>query len=394
MSDFLILSKRLSFDGESPWLTDDLVLSLLEHKENVDVLLFDLSGKWKAGRSRWNGANVYAFPVSYSRGVIRYLSIVFNYLKILFFSFYLKRNKKYDFVVGFSISFFFLFVPKIMRRSCSSMNVLFLWDFFPFHHRQIGKINDGLSFGVAKMLEKASIYEYDHVALMSEKNKDVFFRLYPEYAGGASVVPVWGKGKTFIEVEKKDDFSEEFLNVVFGGQLTSGRGIEEIVILAKRLRAEGAKVRVHVFGDGSLSYLIKEEAEKNPHLYYWGSVGRSDYKSYLKSADVGLVVTVSGVTYPTFPSKVIDYFSCKKPVVASVEENTDFGAFVQDYVGAGVAVSAGDNERLYEAVVEFQELKVDGKLNAMGDNAYNYYVSHMEVSNTVLWLKELARKDI
>lgn len=394
MSDFLILSKRLSFDGKSPWLTDDLVLSLLERQENVDVLLFDLSGKWKAGRNRWNGANVYAFPVSCSRGVIRYLSIVFNYLKILFFSFCLKRNKKYDFVVGFSISSFFLFVPKIIQRSCSSVNVLFLWDFFPFHHRQIGKINNRFAFCFSRVLEKASIYEYDHVALMSEKNKDVFFRLYPKYAGGASVVPVWGKGKVFVEEEKKDGFSEDFLNVVFGGQLTSGRGIEEIVVLAKRLHAERAKVRVHVFGDGSLSYLIKEEAKKNPHLYYWGNVGRSDYKSYLKSADVGLVVTVSGVTYPTFPSKVIDYFSCKKPVVACVEENTDFGVFVQDDVGAGVAVTAGDNARLYEAVVEFQELKVDGKLNVMGDNAYNYYVSHMEVSNTVLWLKELVRKDI
>ncbi|RRQ19887.1 glycosyltransferase [Guyparkeria sp. SCN-R1] len=178
------------------------------------------------------------------------------------------------------------------------------------------------------------------------------------------------------------------LHIVFGGQLEPGRGVDVLVRLAKRLKEERQSVYMHVFGDGRLRDLVVKEAgnEHGSRLIYHGKVSRDEYLEFIRDLDVGLVITVPGVSVPTFPSKVIDYFVAGKPVLAFVEGASDFGYIVENVARAGFSADVSRIEDMYAAI-----LRIKGKtagaecssLTLMGQNGRNYFLQNMEVGIVV-----------
>ena len=116
-------------------------------------------------------------------------------------------------------------------------------------------------------------------------------------------------------------------------------------------------MRWRIFGQGPKSgWLADEVAGRGlTSVSVEGQFPRHEYAAVLAQSHCGLVATVSGVSVPTFPSKLVDYCSASLPVVIASETSGDVGSWVQDR-GFGLAVPAGDPGALADAVVRMESV--------------------------------------
>jgi len=96
----------------------------------------------------------------------------------------------------------------------------------------------------------------------------------------------------------------------------------------------------------------------------------------------------------TIPSKVQSYMACGKPVLAALNGE---GARVIEEAGAGIAVEAGDDKHLAEAVLKLYHMPVEQR-RAMGDKGRDYYDKHFEremlVARLEQWMRDVAEEGL
>ena len=117
---------------------------------------------------------------------------------------------------------------------------LYIVDFFPFHQRAIGLIPGGPIFRVAKWAESGLIRMFDTVACMSPKNVDYLKTHYALRLGQeVEILPLSTAIMSQVDVDKnavraRYRLPEEKVIAIFGGQITQGRGIEQIIGPSRR----------------------------------------------------------------------------------------------------------------------------------------------------------------
>src|SRR5690606_34865777 len=93
--------------------------------------------------------------------------------------------------------------------------------------------------------------------------------------------------------------------VVFGGQITEGRGIDEILATADIAPQSRSDIAFLLIGQGRLADEVRNRISQGAvNVIYRERIPRIDYLSLVAACDVGLVVTVRNVDVPTFPSKI------------------------------------------------------------------------------------------
>jgi O-antigen/teichoic acid export membrane protein len=261
-----------------------------------------------------------------------------------------------DIVIGMSPLVVGTFVWRWALKSAHVRSYAYLVDFFPFHHHAIGVMPGGMIFRLAHWLECALLRRFTVVGCMSPRGHDYLARRYalrPEQATG--VIPLWGEQSTAASVDPRRARAAYRLPpdvpvAVFGGQITYGRGIEDILVCAELARNAGPNLIFLFIGSGPLAPLVQQAIDGGAtNVRLVDEVGRDDYLALIAACDVGIVATVANVDVPTFPSKTIDYLRAGLPVAASVEASTDFDAFVEAQ-GFGLAVAAGRPDRLLDAI--------------------------------------------
>ena len=122
--------------------------------------------------------------------------------------------------------------------------------------------------------------------------------------------------------------------------------------------------------------IIRETMGDASNVFFLGQISRSEYLNIAAACDVGLVCTVDGVDVPTFPSKSIDYFRAKLPILASVELTTDYGSFISENL-LGRVCEAGNPKALFETLMELIETPI--LMLEMGENGFQIYQNKFHV---------------
>lgn len=239
----------------------------------------------------------------------------------------------------------------------SAHSYLYIVDFFPFHQRAIGLIPDGPIFGLAERVESSLIRQFDVVACMSARNVDYLHDHYVLAPGQrVTILPL----STGIQPERSLDvstvrarygLSEDKIVAIFGGQITEGRGIEELLEAACQAETTVPELHFVLVGSGRLVHLVESYiATGRVNVTLIPSLERDTYLDLAAACDIGLVVTVPIADIPTFPSKTLDYLQAGLPIVAAVESATDFREFVEES-GFGLVVTAGETKAFLNALV-------------------------------------------
>jgi glycosyltransferase involved in cell wall biosynthesis len=138
------------------------------------------------------------------------------------------------------------------------------------------------------------------------------------------------------------------------------------VNLAKQFRD---KPNVHFLfvGKGDEVDLVLSEKEKNnlENLTCLPSVDQNTYFEMLNEFDIGLFSLHPDHKTHNFPGKLLGYMAYKKPILGCVNKGNDLKEIVND-AGAGIVVTSGDEEGLFNAairLVESEEIRKEMGIN-------------------------------
>lgn len=357
-----ILCTKYTRTAGDEYLTNELAAAIVSQGHRVQVVVLDWSAQC-GGRPehlRVDDVDVMALAPYTLKGFGRLGALASKWLlSSLRAALQMRpalRGRHFDLLIAFSpVSAVAAQVLWLTRRF-KTRNYLVMWDFFPYHHRSIGLIPDGWLFAIARRLEQSLIRRFDVIGCMSPRNVAYLqdhYSLRPNQR--AEILPIWGRVEATPTMSrdrarKAFGLPRDQTIVVHGGQLTEGRGIDDLLAAAAIARREHPGLTFLLIGEGRLTgAVIAHIAEGGDNVIYRPRIPRQDYLSVVSACDVGIVCTVRNVDVPTFPSKIIDYLRVGLPVVASVENSTDYGRFVEEN-GVGLAVGAGDPRAMFGAI--------------------------------------------
>ncbi len=358
----LLVTDTFAKPGDSPWLLDDLAGEFARRGVAVDVLLNDTKVPRPRGWSAGGQAGVRVLSVGITHQPRRtgktgaYLSGIAR-LHLAWSK--LRRQQHYDLAIYHSIATFTGGLPLRLAASpqIASLTCV-VWDFFPIHHVQIGRIRQRWLAPGLRWLEGRSIAAADTVAVMSRGNGDFLARYHPGVRGRVIEVAPWGEASIPAPSAPRERFT-----VVFGGQLVAGRGVETLLAAALQVQRSGQDLDLLIVGDGPDRDRLEALASSLgvTDVQFLGRRPRSEYLDLIASAHVGVAATVPGVSAPTFPSKIVDYARVGLPIVVALEPASDAAGIVQRYA-CGLAVAAGDSAALAEALRQLSLEHRDGTL--------------------------------
>jgi glycosyltransferase involved in cell wall biosynthesis len=243
--------------------------------------------------------------------------------------------------------------------------LLFIWDFFPNHHHEIGRIPSGPALWIARAWERRLIANFTSIICTMRANADYLRRNFPIRPDQRVLtMPIWGNASMLGPVDRTAIRRRHGLPLkepvaVFGGQLVEGRGFDQMLDAADIALAQGSPLTFLFVGDGPLAARIRHRSETQPNILYHPALSRDDYLQLLGACDVGMVATVPGVSSFSFPSKTIDYLRASLPIVASVEQGSAFTDILARY-RVGGAVPFGDPVLFYS---EAERLALSGRIS-------------------------------
>jgi glycosyltransferase involved in cell wall biosynthesis len=353
----LMLTTWFSLEPGDSNLTNDLVTALAEQGHDVQVVLLDWNAPHNGEPRRLvhaPGVDVLALTPRSLKG---FGAFVERSTKWLVSQWFARREMKralsgqsYDLMIGFAMASItiaqILYAKQLCRRS-----YMILWDFFPYHHRSIGLINNPVIFKLALWLENWSIRHFDVIGCMTPANEAYLksrYNLGPKQK--TEVLPIWGQTEQPVAPQRAGiraafGLPADKKIVVFGGTLAEGRGLDDILAAAEVAQARFPYLAFLIIGDGRQAWMVSEKAEHSSNIIYRRRIPRASYLELLTACDAGLVCTVRNVDVPTFPSKTIDYLRAGIPIIASIEASTDYGSFIEANRLGGVCL-AGDPEAL------------------------------------------------
>lgn len=359
----LILATKYSLDPGSPSLMDELAIEMERSGNEVEVLLVDWSGTHRvASRVVFSPSlAVNVVPCAQlhvgPRSLRRAWRWMFSSLRASWSAFLLRRRFKPDvFVAGSPLTALVLVVLLLSRRK-TRRRFLIQADFFPDAHVQDGAMPAWASQRLLRWLESTLMRRFTIIGCMSPKNiqylKDQF-----DIRGRVDVVhlPLWSSCPSYCEeprnlVRRKYGIHEDVPVFVFGGQLISGRGIEEILEAAEVVHREGVDFALLFVGRGPKAVDIEGfKSRTSVPIRILEGMPRSEYLQFISACDVGLVATLD-VQVPTFPSKTLDYLQTGTTILASVANTTDYGGFLERF-RVGVWVEAGRPDDLAAKMTE------------------------------------------
>jgi glycosyltransferase involved in cell wall biosynthesis len=235
----------------------------------------------------------------------------------------------------------------MLERAGIKHRILFIWDFFPNHHREIGRIPGGLPYVVAGAWERRLVRRFTTIFCSLPGNADYLRRNYPlRPQQQVGVTPVWcdptpRPPTDRTAMRRRHGLPTDRPIAVFGGQLVAGRGFEQMLAAADDAMSAQSPLLFLFVGAGALSPLIRQRAEARDNVRLLPPMDRASYVDLLDACDVGMVATVPGVTSFSIPSKTLDYLRSGLPVIAAVEAGNDFVDILQRY-RVGTAVPFGD----------------------------------------------------
>lgn len=385
---FLIETNKFDPSGVSPWLFDDLASELMARGHTVHVIHLDYSC---TNPKNIGPSNPNLFYTRFGPKAPTAFKIVKNFrnmktgltarrfLKRNFF----KKNVQFDVNISSSIALFNWGIPKLVKKlGISDHNVFFLWDFFPIHHFQIGKVSNGIIEKILKKAERIQIEQSDHIYLMSPANIKFLHSYHPGIQGKVHIQPPWG---TRADRSEQNKVSVGEIKLIFGGQTGAGRGLEELfqaLLIVEDLFP--GKIKLHIYtSDIDMArlnqFIVHHDisfVELNEYL------PRKDYRKQLDLADFGIAITVPNVSAPTFPSKITDYLASGLPVIAVLEANSDAGELLE-FHGAGFSSPSGDVNRLANLLIELIQIKQNTGFEEYKSNAIKLFEKSFNVEQFV-----------
>jgi glycosyltransferase involved in cell wall biosynthesis len=350
---FLLLPMRFPLEAGQAYLTTDLADALLDAGHRVDVLQLDWAAAPGGRTERLTSERGIPVVRVYPRAVGKPGSLLHKASKFVLSAWHVGRAGRraislgeFDAVIAWMPACAFAPVIRAAARARVARRILFIWDFFPDHHGEIGLVPRGPVRWIARRLEQRALRQFTTVFCTLPANAEYLrrrFRLPPQQV---VIAPVWTRLEKprvvhRIGVRARHELPAYAAIAVFGGQIAAGRGFDLMLDAADIAARQGSSLAFLFVGDGPLASELAVQAQTRPNVFHRPAMSTAEYRELLGACDVGMVATVPGVSSQTTPSKTLDYLKAGLPVIAAVEPGNEFAALLERR-RIGRAVAFGD----------------------------------------------------
>ncbi|HEY4029926.1 MAG TPA: hypothetical protein VGM25_06250, partial [Caulobacteraceae bacterium] len=349
-----ILMACLQFPTEPgrSYLTTELALALVVAGHQVEVLLID----WNAPPEEdgvsveiWKGVRVARCTPRWVEGFGKLVRHASKFVMTARRAGRLARKTfgfdGFDIFIAWAPALTVAPLARMARRAGIARRLLFIWDFFPDHYHEIGRIPAGPAYWISRVWEQTLMDQFTVLLPTLPQNADYLRRNFQVRPGQTvRVAPIWTDvtpppDADRAAVRRLNGLPEGRPIAVFGGQMVEGRGFDQMLAAAAIGRAAGSPLMFLFVGDGRLAPKVRAEVGDN--VLWRPAMPRDDYLELLTACDVGMVATVPGVTSFSIPSKTLDYLRAGLSVVAAIEPGSDFAALLERY-GVGCSTPFED----------------------------------------------------
>ncbi|MCL6275538.1 glycosyltransferase family 4 protein [Muricauda sp. 2012CJ35-5] len=287
------------------------------------------------------------------------------------------------------------------KKKYKSKIYLILRDIFPQNAVDLKMITQGgIIHRYFREKERKMYRLSDTIGCMSQGNIDYVRAHNPSVSKKKfHLLPNWdtplplSQENEIVERKNKMGLNGKFL-VVFGGNIGLPQKMENIADLAKSC-LEIENLLFLIVGDGYERDPFEDLVIANnlTNVKIMDYMEREEFFKLMEVADVGLISLSEDFTIPNIPSKAVIYHNAKKPILASVDTQTDLPQILEKS-GSGVFARAGNTEELKSKLLYLYNNPEVRK--TMGNSGYRYMYESLTVdkaySRAQIALKNLNEK--
>jgi len=355
---------------------DVFVATVLEKKTREETSCLDKSGI-KVLRVRCGDL----FNVGFIKKGMTTLKIPYTFIRAIKRYF---KDVSFDLVIYPTPPITFNRVVKYVKIKHKCSSYLILRDIFPQNARDMALMKNPLIFQYFRRVEK-SLYDIsDCIGCMSRRNIEYVLEHNRIQEEKFELLPNWKKVQD-TDLSPDFDYKHKYgldnkTVAIFGGVIGIAQELEFLLELAKKYRDHEDAVFL-IIGEGNRKEKLEEiiEREKLNNVIVRGRIDSQEFKKLVRQCDVGLVNLNRNFTIPNFPSKALDYFEAQIPVLAAIDQNTDYGQFL-DEAKAGLWSITGDLDaycRNFEQLLNNKALRKE-----LGQNGRLYLERNLNVQKT------------
>jgi glycosyltransferase involved in cell wall biosynthesis len=388
---------RHAFRSGAPWLTIDLARALVRAGCTVTLFVY-ASADEPTGDFVGVHIRRLEFPLRLAKGRRwRLVLIPISHVRNLFIIARDLRSNPPDVTVRFT-SFALFAGVGLLRSVRRSHRVGIVWDFYPVQRIQMGLARSGLVSRAVYFLEHKGFQAANQLLLMTEGNRRYMADYHGPLNASTEIVYLWRDIDHFDSavaerpIPAKLDHQE---TLVFGGALTAGRDISFLVSIASELARTRPTCKIVIAGSGTGLDAARRActSENVANVEFLGALAQGDYHRLLTQASAGLVVTSATVDSPSLPSKTLDYLAARLPVLALVNEATDFGDLIEREWRCGVAAPVGDVGAACNAVVRcLDDHRSGNSMGRRGRTVLEHDLTSDHVARTIAMVRKMPAK--
>lgn len=318
----------------------------------------------------------YAF--SFINRLIYYLEIMSRMIIFIF-----RDKNKYDLIYVTTPPIFVAFSGVIAKHKYKSKMILDIRDLWPDSLKGVGVFKHSLIIWFFKRVEKYIYKKSDHIVI----NSKGFQNHLMDQKEKITFIPNSARKE---ELPNNDKKTTEQFTVVFAGNLGLAQDINVFENIIEKLKDHDIKVIIIGYGVNKQK-LEKSIAEKKfQHVEFIIPMSRKECLEIMAQCDVGIATLNHSVIFETvLPGRIIDYLSCKLPVVASVSGYSK-ELIEREEVGL-IASTKTSNEMVSHILHLYKNPKL---VESMKRNCGTFIEKNFLWDNNILILDELIKKII
>ena len=278
-----------------------------------------------------------------------------------------------------------IFVPVLSRMKRARL-IFNLQDLHPDALVDLGLITNKAVVRVLRSIESFSYRSADRVTVICDrfKNHVVSKGVRPNKV---EVIENWvnldeiAPGNRINDFRTRVGLSDADYVVLYAGTIGFVSGVEIVLEAADKLRGQ-TDIKFLFVGDGPLVGKLKRRSEELSldNTIFAPFQDKNILNDVQATADVSLVTMRKGKGNFSVPSKVLSYMAAARPVIASVDAETETAKQIRT-AECGIVVPAGDSDAIADAILD---LHTSDELRArLGMNGRKYLEENLN-RNTVL----------
>ncbi|MGC6416605.1 MAG: glycosyltransferase family 4 protein [Bradymonadia bacterium] len=252
-----------------------------------------------------------------------------------------------------------------------------LQDLFPEAAIRLGMMTNPLMVSGFRALERHVLHKADHLSVISPSFEEHCLRLGVP-ASDISVIPnytdvdfITPRPKNRNQYREELGYRGKFV-IQFSGRMGYSQGLETVVEMWKQIRHH-EHLRLMLVGDGQARPMLEAELGDDEHVNILPTQPRAALPELLAASDLGLVPLRHGMAGTSLPCKIFGILAAGRPMVASLDLDSDAAALIRD-ADCGLVTPPEDANALADAVLKLYKSRKTA--NRQGRNGRQYVVDH------------------